>query len=259
MRCAAWCVAVVQLEMREPEMAEEMFVQGLCVLTSTEQPDRDRGVSTAEDPQGFGWVEPFGQRPEHQRAPRRPGTGRRFQTIQGGVAAGAERSAASRTSKGLDRLSTPMLAIPKKPRALERQCCQSTSTAGSDRRTLRWGCEWRAPRRLLTSHQGRTGADAGPLPDEGAEARRQAGNRVESEAMPQTGERSAHLGCSRLARTRMRPAQGTRASPKSREVRFIHHRERLYPASQRHSLGTSVSENNGFYERMPQVANTAHQ
>ena len=32
-----------------------------------------------------------------------------------------------------------------------------------------------APRRLFTSHQGRTGADAGPPPNERVEARRQAG------------------------------------------------------------------------------------
>ena len=50
-----------------------------------------------------------------------------------------------------------------------------------------------APRRLLISHQGRTGADAGSTPDEAMEARRQAGQ--------SSGERglSRHWSLLRLA------------------------------------------------------------
>src|SRR5437868_4356940 len=93
--------------MREPEMAEEMLVQGLCVLASTEQPSRDRGVSKAEDPLGGGWVEPFGQRREHHGDLVRWG----FQMVQGSVAPGSEGGMAGLTTKRLDAFGLTMLAI----------------------------------------------------------------------------------------------------------------------------------------------------
>jgi len=55
----------VQLEVREPEMAEEAFVQGLCMFPCTSQPRRDGGLSIAEDAFSRGRVQPFGQRRQH--------------------------------------------------------------------------------------------------------------------------------------------------------------------------------------------------
>jgi hypothetical protein len=40
--------------------------------------------------------------------------GRGFQTVHGGVASGSERDVAGLAAKGLDLLSTPMLAVPDK-------------------------------------------------------------------------------------------------------------------------------------------------
>ena len=60
----------VQLEVREPEMAEEALVQGLGVLASTSQPGGDGGLSIAEDTLGRRRIQPFGQR---RSAPLRPG------------------------------------------------------------------------------------------------------------------------------------------------------------------------------------------
>ncbi len=123
----------IELEVWEPQMAEGAFVQELRVLASACQPGGDGGLTVTEDPEGFGWVEPFGQRSEHHR----DRTGRRFQSVQGRVASSAERGAAGLTPERLDALGLTMFAIARKPRALERQCCQSRSTVGSDRRTLR--------------------------------------------------------------------------------------------------------------------------
>ncbi len=52
----------VQLEVREPEMAEGALVQGLCVLASASQPASDRGLPIAEDTLCGGSIQPFGQR-----------------------------------------------------------------------------------------------------------------------------------------------------------------------------------------------------
>jgi hypothetical protein len=52
----------IQLQMREPEMAEEAFVQGLCMFPGASQPGADGGLSVAEDPFGSGRVQPFSQR-----------------------------------------------------------------------------------------------------------------------------------------------------------------------------------------------------
>src|SRR5262245_9858728 len=88
-------------------MAEEALVQGVCMLTSTEQPGRDRGLSNAEDPFGRRWAHAFGQRREHHGDLLRGG----FQTIQGRIASSAERGAARLTAKRLDRFSAAMLAV----------------------------------------------------------------------------------------------------------------------------------------------------
>jgi hypothetical protein len=91
-------------------MAEEALVEGVRVPACTSEPPRNRGLSKAEDPLGGGSVQPFGQRREHHSDLLRGG----FQAIQGGVASGTEGAVARRASKGLDRLSTPMLAVPDK-------------------------------------------------------------------------------------------------------------------------------------------------
>ena len=94
------------------EMAEEALVQGVCVPACTREPPRNRGLLKAKDPQGFGSVQPFGQRREHHSDLLRGG----FQAMQGGVASGTEGAVARRASKRLDPLSTAMLAIAEKPR-----------------------------------------------------------------------------------------------------------------------------------------------
>ncbi len=67
----------VQLEVREPEMAEKALVQDLRVLTSTGQPGSDRGLSKAEDTLSSRRTQPFGQRRQHHCDLMRGG----FQTV----------------------------------------------------------------------------------------------------------------------------------------------------------------------------------
>ncbi len=52
----------IQLEVREPEMAEGALVQGLCVLASASEPGGDGGLSISEDSLGSGKVQPFSER-----------------------------------------------------------------------------------------------------------------------------------------------------------------------------------------------------
>ena len=99
---------LVQLQVWEVEMAEEALVQGLRVLASTGQPGSDGRLSKAEDTLGSRRIQPFGQRRQDHCDLVRGS----FQTVQGGAAPGSERAAASRASKGLDLLSTTVLAIP---------------------------------------------------------------------------------------------------------------------------------------------------
>jgi hypothetical protein len=91
-------------------MAEEAFVQDLCMFPSARQPGDDGGLTIAEDPRGFGRIQPFGQSREHQGDLLRGG----FQTIQGRVEPRSERGTASRTSKRLDAFGLAMLAISLK-------------------------------------------------------------------------------------------------------------------------------------------------
>jgi hypothetical protein len=88
-------------------MAKEAFVQGLYMLSSAREPRGDGRLSKAEDPLCGRWVEPFGQRREHHGDLLRGG----FQTIQGSVAPGSERSAAGLAAKRLNPLGMTMLAI----------------------------------------------------------------------------------------------------------------------------------------------------
>ena len=46
----------------EPKVAEEAFVQGLCVFPSASQPGDDGPLPVAEDSLSSGGVQPFGQR-----------------------------------------------------------------------------------------------------------------------------------------------------------------------------------------------------
>ena len=46
------CAQFIQLQVWEPEMAEEALVQSLCVFSCTSEPRRDGGLSVAEDPLG---------------------------------------------------------------------------------------------------------------------------------------------------------------------------------------------------------------
>ena len=98
---------LVQLEVREMQMAEDALVQGVRVPACSSEPSRHRGLSKAKDPLCGGKVEPFGQSREHHGDLLRG----RFQAIQGGVASSAQRGAARLTAKGLDLLGTAMLAI----------------------------------------------------------------------------------------------------------------------------------------------------
>jgi hypothetical protein len=97
----------VQLEVREPEIAEGALVQGLSVLTSAGQPGGDGGLPVAEDTFSGGRIQPFGKGSQHHCDL----VGRGFQTIQGGVATSSERGAAGLTAKRLDALSMAMCTI----------------------------------------------------------------------------------------------------------------------------------------------------
>jgi len=93
----------------------------------------DGGLSGAEDPCGRRGIQPFGKPREHHGDLLGGG----FQPVQRRVASSTEGSAARLTAKRLDRLSTTVLAIAKKPRGTEHRCCRSTRTAGWDKRSPR--------------------------------------------------------------------------------------------------------------------------
>jgi hypothetical protein len=94
--------------------------------------------------------------------------------IQGSVTPGSERGAASLTAKGLDLLSTTMLAIANKS--------VDVSLGDAEVRALRVGTSEAfgmdplgCSRLLFISRQGRTGTGADPATDEWVQGRRQAG------------------------------------------------------------------------------------
>ena len=130
---------------------------------------------------------PSASRDEHQGDLVRWG----FQTVSGSVAPGSERAATGRASKCLHALSTAMFAISQKTRGLEHHCCQSTGPAGSDRRSLRCLSEWRAPRRLFTSLQGRGFRRSCPSTQRGSGAETTGGAIVWGAWLQQTVERAA--------------------------------------------------------------------
>ena len=98
---------LVELQVREMQMAEDALVQGVRVPACSSEPSRHRGLSKAKDPLCGGKVEPFSQSREHHGDLLRG----RFQAIQGGVASGTEGAVARLAAKRLDPLSTAMLAI----------------------------------------------------------------------------------------------------------------------------------------------------
>src|SRR6266487_4316821 len=98
----------VQLDIRKLEMTEKMLMEAVSVLSGAGQPGDDRRLTVAEDALGGGRVQTFGQRRQNHSDLLRGS----LQPVQGGVAPGTKRGVARLTAKGLDRLSTPMLAIP---------------------------------------------------------------------------------------------------------------------------------------------------
>src|SRR6266704_3691013 len=89
-------------------MTEEALVQIPGMLASTGQPGGDGDLSKAEDTLSSRRIQSFGQRRQHHCDLVRGG----FQTKEGRVEPGSERSVAGLTAKGLDPLGTSMLAIP---------------------------------------------------------------------------------------------------------------------------------------------------
>jgi hypothetical protein len=102
------------------EMEEEALVRGVGVPACTSEPPPNSSLSKAEDSLGGRSVEPFGQSREHQGDLVRGG----FQAIQRGVVSGTEGAVAGLTAKSLDRLSTPMLAVPDK--CMDMSVCDPT-------------------------------------------------------------------------------------------------------------------------------------
>src|SRR5512142_2455455 len=94
--------------MREVQMAEEAFVQGPCMIPSASQPGGDSGLSKAEDSLSSRKVQPFGKGSEHHGNLVRGS----FQPVEGRVVSCTEGGVTGLTAKGLDPLSTAMLAIP---------------------------------------------------------------------------------------------------------------------------------------------------
>lgn len=151
----------IQLEVWKLQMTAGPLVQGLSMLASARQPGGDGGLTVAEDPLGCGRVQSFSECRQHDCDL----LGRGFQTIQRGMTARAERGVTGLATKRLDLLGMAMLAIPN----------QSVDVSVSDSEvwallveTGKAFCVHRfgAPRRLFTSHQGRTGAGAGLTPEE---------------------------------------------------------------------------------------------
>ena len=191
----------IQLEVREPEMAEGALVQGLCVLASASEPGGDGGLSISEDSLGSGKVQPFSERRQHHPDLVRGG----FQMVQGSVASGGEGGAAGLTAKGLDPLGLAMLAIPNQrvdpiigdaegrallvrtgeALGLDPLGCSSAAfhlTPGTY-----WQRRWSSTRR-------------------GSRAETTGGAIVWAAGLEQTVEPAAHLGCcSRRGRTLMGP------------------------------------------------------
>jgi len=53
---------LVQLEVREVQVAEAALMEELCVLACASEPGGNGGLSVAENPLSRRWVQPFSQR-----------------------------------------------------------------------------------------------------------------------------------------------------------------------------------------------------
>jgi hypothetical protein len=196
---------LIQLEIGKLEVTENVFVQGLSVRALASQPGGDGGLSIAEDPLGSRRIQSFSQRREHHGNLLRRG----FQPVQGGVESSTEGGVASLTTKGLNLLGTAMLAIPNqsvhlsvsvaKVRALPVRTGEpfggyafGGSPAAFHLRPRTYG-----QRCWPSTHRGSGGVTTG-------------GAIVWRARLEQTWERSVHLGCSRLDRTMMGKAVGTK-------------------------------------------------
>ena len=213
----------IQLEVREPEMAEGALVQGLCVLASASHPGGDGGLPVAEDPLGSGRVQPFGKRSQHQSDVVRGG----FQTIQGGVASGSERRVAGLAAKGLDPLGMAMRAIANQR--------MNVSVCDPGVRTLMVGAG-----EALGVHPFRCSPAAFDLAPRSDRKRRWLHNRREGggEAtgwtieggarLEKTLDRGAHLRCrSRVGRAMMGPGKMIKLCQREHEQEQEHEQEHM--------------------------------
>src|SRR6266568_4560810 len=81
---------LVQLEVRQVELAEEALMEGSRMLASTGQPSGDGGLSKTEHTLCSRGIQPFGQSRKHLGDLVRGG----FQTVQGRIASNTEGGAA---------------------------------------------------------------------------------------------------------------------------------------------------------------------
>ncbi len=103
---------LIQLHMRNHEIAERALMQGLGMRSCPQQPARDGDMPDPKNTLPCRQIQPFRQGTEHQRYPMR----RRFQPIQRRVETCAEGRATRLTAPPLDPLSSAPHTIAKKPR-----------------------------------------------------------------------------------------------------------------------------------------------
>jgi hypothetical protein len=98
---------LIQLDMREHQLAEGALVQALRVRSCPHEPGRDSGMPDAKDALGRRHIQPFGQSTQHQGYLTRGC----FQAVQWRVDASTEGRATGLAAKGLDALGLPMAPI----------------------------------------------------------------------------------------------------------------------------------------------------
>lgn len=141
LRAAQLRAPFIHLQMREPERAEEAFVQGLRLLSSTGQPGRDARLPLAQDPLGGGKVQTLGQGSQHDCDLVRGS----FQAVKGSRVASREGGAAGLTTKRLDALGMSRQAIANKGVDLITGDAQVHATLGWDRPSRRCSHAWVLP------------------------------------------------------------------------------------------------------------------
>ena len=75
----------VQLQVGDLQVAEAALMEDLSVAACASEPCRDGGLTITEDPQGFGWVQTFGECSEHHGDLLGGG----FQMVQGSIVSSA--------------------------------------------------------------------------------------------------------------------------------------------------------------------------